>query len=128
MKARNLDMQNYEIEYGTVNGYAAVVYAKSFISPFWDSKAISEDLRSKLKPGDMVLFDLLLANGDNFNRFGEVRYAGHEILPKDIRLIPRESMPPETVQALNRHYRGRTDMLSRSVLTASERRKFAATK
>lgn len=75
--------------------------------------------------GCYVLFDLLLSNGDNFNRFAEAYYDGNELSTRLINII---EMPDNEVKELNHYYKGKTKELSKSVLSMRERYHFATIK
>lgn len=118
-------MKGFHVVYKDCGKYSAIVYPVSYLNPIEDIKSISMELKKHLAAGSHVLFDLLLANGDNFNRFAEAQYDGSEIKASDIRIT---ELPADTVQELNAYYRGRAHELASSVLSERERERFAAAK
>ena len=118
-------MNSFNIIYEQCGKYAAIVYPVSYLNPIDELQVISKELRKHLSAGCYVLFDLLLSNGDNFNRFAELYYDGNE--PSTNRIIITEVSSDER-KRLNLHYRGKVKELSRSVLSPRERYKFATIK
>lgn len=118
-------MNSYNIIYERHGKYSAIVYPVSYLNPIDEIQHISMDLRKHFPAGCYVLFDLLLSNGDNFNRFAEVFFDG-KIIKRGAVCITEVS--PEELMQLNRYYRGKTKELSESVLTAKERYKYATMK
>lgn len=118
-------MNSFNIIYTKHGKYAAIIYPISYLNPIEDIHLISIELKKHISAGSYVLFDLLLSNGDNFNRFAEALYNGEELSSKEVSIT---TIPENEVQDLNLYYRGRTKELSKSVLTARERFKFATSK
>lgn len=118
-------MNSFNIIYEQCGKYAAIVYPVSYLNPIDDLQLISIELREHLPAGCYVLFDLLLSNGDNFNRFAEIYYDGKELSSGRISITEVNS---EDLKKLNLHYRGKTKELSKSVLSPRERYKFATMK
>ena len=118
-------MNSFNIIYEQYGKYAAIVYPVSYLNPIDDIKLISMELREHLPADCYILFDLLLSNGDNFNRFAEVYFDGNEI---SSRAVSVTEVPTEELKRLNLYYRGKTKELSKSVLSAKERYKFATMK
>ncbi len=118
-------MNSYNIVYEQHGKYSAIVYPISYVNPIDDIQLISVELRNHLSAGCYVLFDLLLANGDNFNRFAEGFFDGDDISEKSVSII---QVPNEELQCLNHYYRGKIKELNKSVLSAKERYKFATMK
>ena len=124
-QSKESKMNRFNIAYEQHGKYSAIVYATSYLNPIEDIRSITMELKKHLPAGCYVLFDLLLANGDNFNRFAEVYYDGTDIQPCDISII---NLPSADVQGLNMYYRGRTKELSKSVLSKREQFRFATMK
>lgn len=118
-------MNSFDIIYEQYGKYSAIVYPVSYLNPIDDIKLISMELREHLPAGCYILFDLLLSNGDNFNRFAEVYFDGNEINSGAVSVT---EVPTEELKRLNLYYRGKTKELSKSVLSAKERYKFATMK
>lgn len=118
-------MNSFSISYEKCGKYSAIVYPVSYINPIEELQLISVDLKEHLPIGCYVLFDLLLSNGDNFNRFAELYYDGNEI---NVGRIFVTEVNSDELKKLNLHYRGRTNELSKSVLSPRERYKYATIK
>lgn len=115
-------MSSYNIVYKKYGKYSAIIYPVSYINPLEDIDQISLDLKRNIKCGDCVLIDLLLSNGDNFNRFAEFCYDGNEIKIDSISIT---KVSDEQINVLNAYYKGKIIELSNSVLTPRERFKYA---
>ena len=108
-------MANYNIEFTKYDKYSAVIYSTSYVNPFESIEDITADIKKDLAGEGYILFDLLLSNGDCFNRFTEAYYDGHEIKSDSISIVSFDDK-----KILNTHYRGRTHELNNSVLTPRE--------
>mgnify|MGYP002511094466 FL=1 len=118
-------MNSFNIIYKQYGKYSAIIYPVSYLNPIEDIQLISVELKKHLTAGCYVLFDLLLSNGDNFNRFAEVYYDGNDIQTSAVSIT---EIPSGEVRGLNMYYRGKTKELSKSVLSAKERFRFATMK
>jgi hypothetical protein len=65
-------MTNYSIDFRKYNKYSAVIYSASYVNPFDSIAEITAEIKKHLTGTGFLLFDLLLSNGDSFNRFVEV--------------------------------------------------------
>lgn len=118
-------MNSFNIIYEQYDKYAAIVYPVSYLNPIDNLQVISVELRKHLSADCYILFDLLLSNGDNFNRFAEVLFDGNRLVSNSVNVAMIAS---EDINKLNLYYRGRTKELSKSVLSAKERFRFATIK
>ena len=118
-------MNSFNIVYERHGKYSAIVYPISYQNPIEDIQLISHELMEHIPAGSYVLFDLLLSNGDNFNRFAEVMFNGVEISCREISVI---TVPTSEMQSINSYYRGKTKELSKSVLSNREKYKYATAK
>lgn len=116
-------MATYSIVYKKERKYKAVIYSNSYLNPIQDIKKISLDLCCHINTEGILLFDLLLSNGENFNRFAEAYFNGKEIIVDTIRTI--EMYDNKFLDEINSFYKGNYKLLNESVLTASERFKYA---
>ena len=120
-------MDNFDIDYEQHGKYSAVVYSVSYINPIEDIQSISTELKEHLPAGGHILFDSLLSNGDNFNRFAEVFFDGEDINATSIHVVDRVAeISSDELEQLNRHYRGKVEELNNSVLSVKDRSKFTA--
>lgn len=113
---------NYYIDYHKCNKYSAIVYSASYVNPFEEILDISLEIKKTLSYGGFVLFDLLLSNGDNFNRFAEAYFDGREIKRDSINIISLDNV--KELKQINSYYKGRLAELNNSILTPSERFKY----
>lgn len=118
-------MNGFDIVYKQYGKYSAIIYPVSYLNPMEEIQSISDELKKHLTSGCYVLFDLLLSNGDNFNRFAEVYYDGDDIKTSAVSIA---EIPLNEVRGLNLYYRGKVKELSKSVLSAKERYRFATIK
>lgn len=118
-------MNSFNIVYEQHGKYSAIVYPVSYFNPIEEIQLISMELKKHLSCGCYILFDLLLSNGNNFNRFAEVFFDGNNI---NIGAVSVTDIPKDELKKLNLYYRGKTKELSRSVLSMKERYQFATIK
>lgn len=118
-------MNSFNIVYEQHGKYSAIVYPISYQNPIEDIQLISRELMEHLPAGSYVLFDLLLSNGDNFNRFAEVIFNGSKINCRDIKVV---TVPVSEIQSLNLYYHGKTKELNKSILSNKEKYKYATAK
>ena len=110
---------NYSIEYHRHDKYLAVIYSSSYINPVDSIKEINGDMERNLLKEGFVLFDLLLSNGNNFNRFFEAYFDGHEIKKDTVTVVVSKEI--DDLKSINSHYKGRIKELNNSVLSPSEK-------
>ena len=113
---------NYSIEYHKHNKYLAVIYSSSYINPFDSIKEINNDMKRNSSKEGFVLFDLLLSNGNNFNRFFEAYFDGQEIKRESVTIVGCKTIVD--LKRINSHYIGRIKELNNSVLSPSEKYKL----
>ena len=118
-------MNSFNIIYKECGKYSAIIYPVSYINPLDEVTTISEELKRHLKVGSYVLFDFLLSNGDNFNRFAEYLFDGNDV---NIGSISITEMSSDQINRLNMYYRGKTKELRNSVLSSREQFKYATIK
>ena len=118
-------MNSFNIIYEQHGKYSAIVYPVSYLNPIDEIQLISIELRKHLPAGCYVLFDLLLSNGNNFNRFAEAFFDGNDI---NIGSVSVTEVPKEELKKLNLYYRGKTKELSKSVLSTKEKYQLATMK
>lgn len=103
--------------------YGAVIYALSYTNPLHDINNISSSLRKKKTTPSYILFDLLLSNGVNFNRFVEGYFDGQIISFDSLNIVELDDR--YQVERINAYYQKNPSILNGGVLTASERMRFA---
>lgn len=113
-------MKVYEI-LPSVGGYEAVICATSYINPVENLSDISKDLKGT-KPG-RILFDLLLANSDEFNRFAEGQFNGQKISYSSLRTVKINDQ--DTLKHTNSFYTQNKQLLNNGILSSGEKLRFA---
>ena len=103
--------------------YGAVIYALSYNNPLDDINNISSSLRKKRTSPSYVLFDLLLSNGVNFNRFVEGYFNGQIISFDSLSIV--ELHDHCQIERINAYYQKNPAVLNEGVLSASEKMRFA---
>ena len=116
-------LKNYCIDFCECDKYSIVVYSVSYINPFVDLNDISNKIKETSPVSGFVLFDLLLSNGDSFNRFAEAYFDGMEIKKGTISVVSLHN--EKQLTQINSHFKGRFAELNNSVLSPSERLRFA---
>ena len=105
----------YEIKQIKSTFFSTVVYAISFENPLQELSSISRELTSIIHKPCNVLFDLLLSNGDEFNRFVLGKFDGTNIDYDNATLV----------RTINSYYHGKYDYLNNSVLSMRQKTLFA---
>lgn len=70
-----------------VDGYDYIIYPSSYMNPLSKIKRLNEKLKNKINYPCTLLFDLLLCNGDNFNRFAKAYYDGEKVVRDSIEVV-----------------------------------------
>lgn len=113
---------NCIIQLSNSGKYAGIVYAASYLNPLYDVNEVEKGLHDmQVKPG-IVLFDLLLTNGDNFNRFAEVIYDGNKLNLQNAQVV---KLNPPFRKRIDSFYKGKAKLVSGGVLSPSQRFYFA---
>lgn len=115
-------MKNYSIKYCCYNKYSAIIYSTSFYNPLENVNDISKDLSHNLFNSCFILFDLLLSNGNSFNRFVEVYFNGKEIEKSSIHIVTINNT--SNLSYINSHYKNRFHDINNSILSPSEKLKL----
>lgn len=117
-----MSTKDYKIIYEPFGKYAARLYPVSYFSPLENLQQLSEELKKNLPAGSFVLFDLLLCNGENTNRFAEIRFMGDVLRELD---LDYAELTSEELQFLNRYYSGKVEELNKGILTKKQIYKYA---
>lgn len=104
---RKVDM--YEYDY--------IVYPTSYINPLLNQKELNANLRKSLHRPCNILFDLLLCNGNCFNRFCKGRYDGVKILDESLELV---DIGNEMIEFIEKYYVENRKTLTKGVLVPKE--------
>lgn len=113
----------YEIKKIKTDLSPVVVYAISFENPLHDLVDISKELSLIVHSPCDILFDLLLSNGDEFNRFFLGKFDGEKI---DFDSLEIYEMKNETLlKKINGFYCGKYNYLRNSILSMRQMTLFA---
>ena len=116
-------MENYNIVYLNDELYKVIIYSNSYINPIQYWKEISEEIQKSVNKEVIILFDMLLSNGENFNRFAKAVFDGKEIQFNTIEII--NITDEKLLKKINSFYNKKIRILNNSVLTSSQKYKFA---
>ena len=104
-------------ESSCIDGYDYIIYPSSYINPLSKLKMLNEKLKGKIDYPCTILFDLLLCNGDNFNRFAKVYYDGEKIVRDSIEIVELEEFE---ISIVEQYYKECKSTLKNGVLTPQE--------
>lgn len=113
----------YEIKRVKNVGFSAIVYSISYENPLQDINSISHDLFSDFQASCDVLFDLLLSNGEEFNRFILGHFDGKNLNYESLKIINISDQ--NMLKKINSYYSGKFAYLKNSVLNSSQILKYA---
>lgn len=97
--------------------YNYVVYPTTYINPLAKPSTLNMQLKEQNVDAGFILFDLLLCNGENFNRFAKAYYDGTKIVSSSIELV---DITDEEVQIVEQYYAQNKSALKKGVLVPSE--------
>lgn len=113
----------YEIKRIKNIDFSAIVYSISYENPLQDIERISCDLLSDFHAPCDVLFDLLLSNGEEFNRFALGHFDGRKLIYESLKIIEIEDI--NLMKQINSYYSGKFNILKNSVLSLHQITKYA---
>ena len=116
-------MTDYNIVYWNNDVYKIIIYSNSYINPIQYLKEISKEIQKHVDKKVSILFDMLLSNGENFNRFATAIFDGKEIQFNTIEII--NITDESLLKKINFFYKTNLKALNNSVLSPSERYKYA---
>lgn len=112
----------YQIETNLIPD-TVVVFSTSYLNPISEIPALEQDLRQMHTGKTTILFDLLLSNGNEFNRFVQASFDGTDIC--DLRIVPVHTLD-ETV--FNLFYKQHPQFLKHGVLAPMQIGRLLRTK
>lgn len=115
-------MPTFDIKYNMCAKYPVVIYSVSYLNPIQDLAEISNELCKKLNNACEVLFDMLLTNGEEFNRFAIAKFDGNQIIYDSISVV--NVSDSGELSTINAYYRQHIQTLNRGVLSPSQKRKY----
>ncbi len=94
-----------------------VMYPSSYMNPMKNISSLELNLCDRIKKPCTILVDLLLCNGNSFNRFLELYFDGTHIDRNTIEIV---SLNIDDKKSVNEFYKLNKKMLFNSVLEPSE--------
>lgn len=94
-----------------------IVYPTSYINPLSNMIDLEKFLFSNVGAPCELIIDLLLCNGNEFNRFVHFSFDGKRIEKESIRII---ELADEAEQTINSFYKAHVDVLKKGVLLPDE--------
>lgn len=83
---------------------AVVVFATSCCNPLSNMDQLSNELSHTIQESCDILFDLLLSNGDSYNRFVMCKFDGTAIVRESIDIINEECLELNYRECITHHY------------------------
>lgn len=115
-------MTSLEIAKLNNSKYKYLILFTSNIESIMDVEGVSSCLRkNNCLPGEL-LFDLLLVNGNAFNRFVEAYYDGEKLDPKTYNIV--DVVDSSITNRAKTFFRNNSKFLNNSILTMPEKRKI----
>ncbi|WP_124325943.1 type II toxin-antitoxin system RnlB family antitoxin [Pseudomonas chlororaphis] len=101
----------------TSNGLKTVVIATSYENPLSSLSAIAKQMLSEHHTHtEEVIFDLLCANGDEWNRFAAIEYNGHSFVRSTFHILPPSSIDSKLIESQSHYFASHPEFLENSVL------------
>lgn len=94
-----------------------IIFPSSYINPLANISMFEKELINKIGISCQILVDLLLCNGNNFNRFVSFEFNGSEINKSSIKIITLDSSEQRDV---NEFYKKNKNVINKGVLVPSE--------
>lgn len=113
----------FDVEYHATQHYPVIIYSTSYLNPLGELAKVASALQAHIKEPSQVLFDLLLSNGEESNRFVLGYFDGKKIAYNSLKCISIDDF--EELRQINQFYKSKFSYLNNSVLTAKQRLKFA---
>lgn len=115
-------MKKVEIIKSEVSGYSHIIYADSYINPLLNIDSLTEKLLTKNVQACNILVDLLLSNGENYNRFAKAYFNGKSIERNSLEVVELDEI---SVKKVNGYYSKNKKIISKGVLVESQYMKYA---
>lgn len=94
------------VELQKIDSANFIVYATSYLNPLSDMCEASREIACVVDRPCDLLFDLLLANGDSFNRYVICKFDGKDILRDSINVIEENQIDETLMSKIREYYRG----------------------
>lgn len=98
--------------------YKYIVYPTTYINPLARINTLNMQLEEYNLDAGWILFDLLLCNGDNYNRFVKAYYDGEKVETSSIELV--EDVSNDNVKMIEKYYSEDKTVLKNGVLVPGE--------
>ncbi|MBC2705956.1 type II toxin-antitoxin system RnlB family antitoxin [Desulfobacula sp.] len=112
-------MIDFEIKKINEPEYECIVWATNYKNPLDNLEDIEKILKIKQCTG-RILFDFLLSNGVNSDRFFECPFDGNKLQPFKIKRVETKGVS-KVIQKLSLNFLSKTKFIEKSVLTKAER-------
>lgn len=98
-------------------GDMTVVTATSYENPLSSLSAIASMMRNTSHAGkEVVLFDLLCSNGEEWNRFAFINYNGTDFEKSTFNIVSKFDIPSDLIETQTRFFEVHPEYLRDSVL------------
>lgn len=98
--------------------YRYIVYPTTYINPLARMGTLNMQLEDQNLDASWILFDLLLCNGDNYNRFAKAYYDGTKVDTVSIELV--EDISSDDIKMIEQYYSEDKTTLKKGVLVPGE--------
>lgn len=105
-------------EVSNFHGYDYIVYPTTYVNPLLNKVTLSENIRKQINKPCHILFDLLLCNGDCFNRFFGVDFNGEKIDRHSLENVSFDSV--SDIKFIEKYYSQNPNTLTKGTLVKSE--------
>jgi len=112
-------MTNFKIKKINQPEYECIVWAMNYKNPLDNIEDIEKSLKNKRCSGT-VLFDFLLSNGINSDRFFECSFDGNKLQQYKIKRVEAKTVS-EVIQELSLDFLSKVKSLEESVLLKAEK-------
>lgn len=116
-KKKSEKMKEITIVKRKISNNDYIIFPDSYINPLANLSLFEKELINNIGISCQILVDLLLCNGDNFNRFVSLEFNGSNIDRSSIRIITLNATEQKDV---NEFYKKNKNVISKGVLVSSE--------
>ena len=118
-------MEKYDIVKSKSNQYEHIVYATSWHNPLYHLDEIAESIGTMVNPSKKchILFDILLSNGNNFNRFALGFFDGEKIEGESLEVF--QINDKKNLKEINSYYKTHRAYLPNGILPLTQIMQYA---